>query len=253
MPFKRPLARREIIGFSVIALCLIGVIVVGVMLLTTDDTSDGDETRTTITTTDITDPKNRAPGDVGVTPGSQNDIKAKPPARAPRRPVQAPDVSAEVVEKGQLPPSLNAKIGKALADGKLTTGDLKGTPTVLTALNTRCEFCGPEARLLEAEWKRWGPRGVLYLDLSVRESADSARVLADQYKLTFPVVSDRSGSAAKDFKLSGIPETLFISADGTIVGRVVGGASIGQLEAGSSAARGDRPYGVQQGGARVPL
>jgi hypothetical protein len=251
MPFKRPLARREIIGFSVIALCLVGVIVVGVLLLSNGDSGDG--TRTTVTTTDITDPKNRTPSDAGVTPGSQNDIKAKPPRTAPRRPVPLPDFSAEVVEKGQLPAQLNAKIGKALADGTLTAEDLKGTPTVLNALSSRCEFCGPEARLLDAEWKRWGPRGVLYLDLSVRESLDSARVFAEQSKLTFPVVSDRSAKAAKAFRLSGIPETLFISAEGSIVGRVVGGATLGQLEAGSSAARSGARFGVQQGGARVPL
>jgi AhpC/TSA family len=251
MPFKRPLARREIIGFSVIGLCLLGVVVVGVLLLTSDDS--GDETRTTITTTDITDPKNRTPSDDGTTPGSQNDIKAKPPKRAPRRPVPVPEFSVEVIERGQLPRSLNAKVGKALADGKLTNDDLKGIPTVLTALSARCAFCGPEARLLEAEWKRWGPRGVLYLDLSVRDSPDTARVFAEQHKLTFPIVSDRSAEVARDLRLSGIPETLFISADGKIVGRVVGGASIGQLEAGSSAAGRDRPFGVQQGGARVPL
>ena len=251
MPFKRPLARREIIGFSVIAVCLAGAIVVGVLLLNSDDSGDG--TRTTISTTDITDPKTGTPGDDGTTPGSQNDIKARPPGRAPRRPVPVPEFSAEVIEPGQLPAPVNAKVGKALSDGDLTVADLKGTPTVLTALSSRCEFCGPEARLLEAEWKRWGPRGLLYLGLSVRESADSARVFAEQHKITFPIVGDPTAKAARDFKLSGIPETLFISNTGRIVGRVIGGASIGQLEAGSSAARADRPVGVQQGGARIPF
>jgi peroxiredoxin len=253
MPFKRPLARREIIGFSVIGACLIGLIVVGVLLLTGDDDS-GDGTRTTVTTTGTTGPHNRSKSNGGVTPGSQNDIKAKPPAGVPRNPVPLPDFSAAVVQKGQLPPKLNAKVGKALNDGTLTTADLKGTPSVITALRSKCDFCGPEARVLQAEWKdQWGLRGVLYLGLSVGESAGAARSFAEKYKLTFPIVSDRSLKLAKDLKLSGIPETLFVSADGRIVGRVVGGASLGQLEIGSTdALRGTR-FGVQQGGARIPL
>jgi len=146
MPFKRPLARREIIGFSVIGACLVGLIVVGVLLLTGDDSGDG--TRTTVTTTDITDPKNHVPGDDGVTPGSQNDIQAKPPGKAPKGPVAAPDFTVGVVEKGQLPAPVNAKTGKALEDGKLTVGELKGTPSVVTAVKSTSDFCGPEAHLL---------------------------------------------------------------------------------------------------------
>jgi hypothetical protein len=78
-------------------------------------------------------------------------------------------------------------------------------------------------------------------------------VFADQNKITFPVISDRTAKTARSFKLSGIPETLFISAQGDVIGRVVGGASIGQLEAGSASARSNSRFGVQQGGARVPL
>jgi hypothetical protein len=247
MSFKRPIARRDAIGLSVIGLCLVGAAIVGILLLTGDD--DGDGTRTTITTTDITDPESRAPSDPGT---AQDNVQARPPRRAPRRPVPVPEFSASVVERGKLPPPV-AKIGDALADGTLTADELDGTPTVLTAVSSRCDFCGPEAKLLEAEWKRWGPRGVLYLALSVRESADSARVFAQQNKLTFPVVSDPAARAAREFRLSGVPETVFISDTGRIVGRVVGGATIGQLEAGSSAARSNRPFGVHQGGARIPL
>jgi hypothetical protein len=50
-----------------------------------------------------------------------------------------------------------------------------------------------------------------------------------------------------------VPETIFVSADGKIVGRVVGGASIGQLEVGANSARTGERFGNQRGGAHVPI
>jgi hypothetical protein len=250
VPFKRPLARREIIGLSVIAACIAGAVIVGLLLLTGDDNDPA--TGTTQIERPITDSTPPVKEDK-----SRNGGEGKPAARsetgAPRRPVPAPKFSAGVVTKGTLPQPINGKLQQALDDGNLTQDELRGTPTVLTAFSSKCDFCGPEARLLQAEWKRWAPRGVAYLGLSVRESPDSARVFTDKNDIGFPVVSDRSGQTAADFDIVGIPETVFISAPGRIVGRVIGGATIGQLEAGSSAARFNRPFGVQQGGARVPI
>jgi hypothetical protein len=248
MRFKRPFERREIVLMSIIAVCLAGAAIVAAMLLTGGDGSSGQEQteieRPNLDTTPPVDQEREK---------SRDQTRAKPATRAPRRPVPVPQFSADVVQKGNVPNPVNGSIGPKLNDGKLTTTDLRGTPTVLTAFNSRCAFCGPEARLLQAEWKRWAPRGVLYLGLNVRESPDLARVFTSQTGIQFPIVIDRSGQIARELELAGIPETLFISGEGRVVGRVVGGASIGQLEAGSSAARADRSAGVQQGGARVPL
>jgi hypothetical protein len=251
MPFKRPLAKREIVGLSVIAACLAGAAIVAVVLLSGDDGSTQPaQTQTKRSNADATAPNN--PGSDGGAP-SGGTGGGSSPAKAPRRPVPVPSFSVGAVEKGKVPHGVNGRLGGALNDGTLTSGEQRGTPTVLTAVASRCDFCGPEARLLQAEWKRWAPRGVLYLGLSVRESPEEARMFSDRFGLDFPVVSDRSGKTARSFAISGIPETLFISGRGRVVGRVMGGASIGQLEVGSAAALSNRSAGVEQGGARLPI
>jgi cytochrome c biogenesis protein CcmG/thiol:disulfide interchange protein DsbE len=168
------------------------------------------------------------------------------------RAVPAPAFSAPVAEQGQLPGRLD-DVRRDLDSGTLTLSDLEGTPTVLTGVASWCEFCGPEARLLESEWTRWGRRGVLYLGLDTLEPENRAQRFADQFGLTFPVLSDADGKIARSFRMHGVPETIFISAKGDILGRVVGGASIGQLELGSSATQSGDVVGVERGGAQMPL
>jgi peroxiredoxin len=252
MPFKRPLAKREIVGLSVIAACLAGVAIVAVVLLSGDDGSgQSAQTQTNRSNGDSTAPNNG--GSDGGGPSGNPNGGGSSPSKAPRRPVPVPGFSVGVVEKGKVPHAVTRKLGDALNDGTLTSGELRGTPTVLTALASKCDFCGPEARLLQAEWKLWAPRGVLYLGLSVRESPEEARTFSDRFGLDFPVVSDRSGKTTRSFAISGIPETVFISGKGRVVGRVMGGASIGQLQVGSAAAGSNQSAGVEQGGARLPI
>jgi peroxiredoxin len=172
---------------------------------------------------------------------------------ARRRPVRAPDFSAQLIHAGTLPRSLQEPFERAAARDALDLSELRGTPVVLHLWSSKCAPCRADARLVEATWKRWGPRGVLFVGASVKESADAARAVIRQYDLTYPGTSDRSGEIAKRYGATALPQTFFISAGGDIVGEVAGSPSVRQLELGASSAESGRAFGAEQGSSRVPL
>ena len=94
---------------------------------------------------------------------------------------------------------------------------------------------------------------MLFVGVSVNESAEAARAVIRQYDLTYPGISDRSGEIAKRYGVTALPQTFFISAEGDIVGEVAGSPSVRQLELGTSAAESGRPFGAEQGSSSVPL
>jgi peroxiredoxin len=171
-----------------------------------------------------------------------------------RRPVQAPDFSAAVIRAGAIPEALEAPFERATAEGRLDMANLRGTPVVLHLWSSQCAPCRADARLVEATWKRWGQRGVLFVSMHVEESrASTPKVVIRQYDLTYPAVSDRSGAIAGRYGATALPQTFFISSAGDIVGEVIGSPSVRQLEVGTAATQSGRPFGSEQGSARVPL
>jgi peroxiredoxin len=172
---------------------------------------------------------------------------------ARRQTVRAPDFSAELIHAGTLPKQLQEPFERATARDSLDLSELRGTPLVLHLWSSKCTPCRADARLVEATWKRWGPRGVLFAGASVGESAGAARSVIGQYDLSYPGISDRGGEIAKRYGATALPQTFFISAGGDIVGEVAGSPSVRQLELGASSAESGRPFGSEQGSSRVPL
>ena len=98
-----------------------------------------------------------------------------PPARA------GPDFSAEIIQQGSIPQALRGPFDRAPPRRKLDMSKLRGTPVVLHVWSSRCAPCRADTRLVEATWKRWGPRGVLFIGVSVKESAGAAEAVLRQY------------------------------------------------------------------------
>ena len=141
---------------------------------------------------------------------------------ARRRPVRAPDFSAEILQQGSIPQALRGPFDRALNGGKLDLSKLRGTPVVLHLSSSRCAPCRADTRLIETTWKRWSSRGVLFIGASVKEPAGSAKAVLRQYGVTYPAVLDRSGKVAKGYGVAALPQTFFISSGGDIVGEVAG-------------------------------
>lgn len=165
--------------------------------------------------------------------------------------VRAPDFTLDVIHEGTLPARLREPFRRARSGNALQLAKLRGTPVVLHMTSSRCPPCRPDSRLIESTWKRWGPRGVMFLGIAVDDS--SADAVIRQYRLTHPFASDGDGEAAGRYGATALPHTVFITAGGDIVGEVAGSPSVRQLELGTAAARSGESFGAEQGSTRIPL
>jgi peroxiredoxin len=170
-----------------------------------------------------------------------------------RRRVRAPDFSATLIHAGTVPAPLEDAFERATTRDALDLAELRGTPVVLHLWSSRCTPCRGDARLVEATWQRWAPRGVLFVGASVNDSPAAAEEVIRQYNLTHPGVLDRNGAIAKRYGATVLPQTFFISAGGDVVGEVAGSPSVRQLETGAAAAESGRVFGAERGGGGVPL
>jgi cytochrome c biogenesis protein CcmG/thiol:disulfide interchange protein DsbE len=162
----------------------------------------------------------------------------------------APEFDLPVLDSGSLPDPLRTRLAGPLADGKLSLGELAGTPFVLNFWASWCDPCREEAPILEQGWRRLGPRGVLFLGLNMQDATGDAHAFLEEFELSYPSIRDQGSGTADKYGATGIPETYFVTANGDVVDHVIGVVSAEQLDEGARAAIEGRVGGTRQGGAR---
>lgn len=166
------------------------------------------------------------------------------------RAVAGPSFDLELLQVGELPPRLERRLRPALADGRLSLAELRGTPVVLNMWASWCTPCRAEAKPLENAWKMVGRRGVLFLGLDIQDLRSDARDFLEEFGVSYPSVRESDREVADSYGATGIPETFFIDARGDVVGHVIGAVAPKQLAAGVGAAVSGEIAGVDSGGER---
>lgn len=167
-------------------------------------------------------------------------------ALADGRLVAAPGFDLDVLQRGAVPG--HSRLSAALADGRLSLRELRGSPVVLNFWASWCVPCREESPDLERQWRATRAAGVVVLGLDMQDVTDDAREFIREFGLTYPMVREGGNDTARKYGTTGIPETFFISPAGRVVGHVIGVASPDQLRLGVAAARAGRPLGVEEGG-----
>lgn len=98
----------------------------------------------------------------------------------------------------------------------------RGRPVFLYFWASWCVPCREEAPLLEALWREYQRRDVVFLGVNVQDGEDDARSFLDEFNITFPNVRDGSGRVYIDYGVYGVPESFFIRRDGVIQQRWIG-------------------------------
>lgn len=168
------------------------------------------------------------------------------------RSVAAPGFELALLQRGRLPTRLAREVAPALADGEVSLDELRGTPVVVNFWASWCVPCREEAPLLAESWRRYGPRAVLFVGLNMQDASEDAGRFMRQFDNQYLNVRDPTDATARDWGVTGIPETFFVTPAGEIVSHVIGVVSPEQMRAGVAAARTGNAVSPLSGGAQRP-
>lgn len=105
----------------------------------------------------------------------------------------------------------------------------RGRPVVINFWASWCVPCRKELPHFEAAHQRFGDR-VAFLGVNHQDGRTPARDLLRQTGVTYPSGSDPEGKVASDYRLRGMPSTVFVSSGGEIVASRTGELSRSQLD-----------------------
>lgn len=102
----------------------------------------------------------------------------------------------------------------------------KGRWVVMNFWSTTCVVCRYEAPELEGFYQeivqRHDNETPYFISVNIQESVGDILGYARDYRLSFPILSDKNGKISLDFGVTGTPETFFIDPNGVVRHRVAG-------------------------------
>lgn len=104
---------------------------------------------------------------------------------------------------------------------KVKLSDYRGKKVFLNFWATWCPPCKAEMPHMQSFYEG-KPENVEILAVNLEESASKAKDFADQYRLDFPVLLDRSGAVAEVYDIYTIPTTYVLNEDGTVHQKIIG-------------------------------
>jgi cytochrome c biogenesis protein CcmG/thiol:disulfide interchange protein DsbE len=120
-----------------------------------------------------------------------------------------------------------------LGDGKSTLRlqDLRGQAVLLDFWATWCEPCRLEAPIVDQVARRWRERGVVVVGVDTDAAGEGdPRAFALARGLSYPIVHDEVGFAARAYEVQELPTLVVVSRTGKIVGVRTGVTDEGELE-----------------------
>jgi cytochrome c biogenesis protein CcmG/thiol:disulfide interchange protein DsbE len=79
-----------------------------------------------------------------------------------------------------------------------------------------CIECKREAEILEATWRAYRDRGVVFLGVDWVDVEPEALKYLLRYNITYPNGPDLGSRIGNDYGLTGVPETFFVDRSGKV-------------------------------------
>jgi cytochrome c biogenesis protein CcmG/thiol:disulfide interchange protein DsbE len=109
--------------------------------------------------------------------------------------------------------------------------DLRGKGVVLNFWASWCKPCEEEAAALEAAWRQYRDRGIVFIGVDYLDQDPAAKRYLQKFDITFPNGPDLASKISKRYTIRGVPETFFIDPQGKLVGcRKIGPLVAGEID-----------------------
>ncbi|GAP06989.1 peroxiredoxin [Anaerolinea thermolimosa] len=114
---------------------------------------------------------------------------------------------------------------QTLTGESVSLSSLRGKPVILNLWASWCPPCQAEMPSFQHVYEDYHERGVVILavNLTLQDREEDARQFVLKNHLSFPVLLDSGGNVERLYSTRALPTTYFISADGIIRERVIGG------------------------------
>ena len=142
-----------------------------------------------------------------------------------------PDTSAGGPNVGATAPDFTLK---TLDGGEVSLSSLRGQPVLINFWASWCAPCRAEIPDLVRVYAARKAAGLVILGVNTtaQDSLPDVRVFVTEFRMTFPVLLDETGAVAEDqYRLRGIPTSIFVDRKGTIIRRQIGISTGKQLDA----------------------
>jgi cytochrome c biogenesis protein CcmG/thiol:disulfide interchange protein DsbE len=148
----------------------------------------------------------------------------------------SPDTKTGPELKHSLPQPGDSAPDFVLADMEgrsLKLSDLRGKKVLINFWATWCQPCHDEMPELVQKYEEYKDKIAFYgINLTNMEGGNLSemRNFLQQYHVSYPVLLDKEGRVANQYKIIGIPTTLTIDANGIIVDRFTGSLTETNME-----------------------
>lgn len=103
-------------------------------------------------------------------------------------------------------------------EGKLLKlSDLRGKPVVLNFWASWCLPCREEAPFLVAAWNKYRDQGLMLIGVDYVDTDAEAKKYMAEFKITYPNGPDIGTRISKAYRITGVPETYFITREGKLL------------------------------------
>jgi len=113
----------------------------------------------------------------------------------------------------------------------LRLSDLRGRVIVINFWASWCVECRKEAPGLEATYRRYKDRGVVFLGVDYLDTEPAALAYLREYDTTYPVGVDLQQQIAHLYRITGVPETFVVDKSGIVRYVAIQRVSEAELEA----------------------
>lgn len=117
----------------------------------------------------------------------------------------------------------------ALDGSSMDLGAHYGEVVVVNFFASWCDPCRQEAAALEETWRAYQGQGVRFFGIAYQDADSKAKAFLDEFGVTYPSTVDTTNRTARNYGVTGVPETFVVNREGNLVRHFLGPITQAQL------------------------